>query len=233
MGTYPCLNVKVFRVSALIFILGWFGLTDCGITMTGKQRQAALAQPPEKFEGKGEMQTTVNPQKTPMDSRGKDQVNLIFDRAMQSLENGSVDQAMADLRQVITLAPELSVPHNNLGILYKRKGLLDQAIQEYKEAVRLKPDYAEAYNNLGIAYREKGLFREAEKAYREALRSKSDLAEAHYNLGVLYDLYLNRPEEAIQHYKDYLHWSGDEPKKQAVELWIAALQQKLQATQQK
>jgi Flp pilus assembly protein TadD len=121
------------------------------------------------------------------------------------------------------------VPHNNLGILYKRKGLLEKAIEEYKEALRLKPDYAEAHNNLGMAYREKGLFKEAERAYREAIRLKSDLGEAHFNLGILYDLYLNRPGEAIQHYKDYLRLGGQ--KRQEVELWISVLQQKLQSSQ--
>jgi len=229
MVMHRFLTIKAFRISTLILILCWIGLTDCGTT--GKPREATLDDT-TKVEGKSEMQTTVNPQGTQIVSLRNPQVNLLFERAIQSLESGHEDQAMADLRQVISLAPELSVPHNNLGILYKRKGLLDQAIQEYKEAIRLKPDYAEAHHNLGIAYREKGLFKESEMAYREALRLKSDLAEAHYNLGVLYELYLNRPEEAMQHYKDYLRWSGGQ-KRQEVELWISALQQRLQATQQK
>lgn len=175
------------------------------------------------------MQTATNLQGTRVNSTNNDQAAILFDRAIQSLELGQQDKAMDELRQVVSLAPNLSVPHNNLGILYKRKGLLDKAIEEYKQALRLKPDYTEAYNNLGIAYREKGMFKEAETAYREALMLKSDLVEAHYNLGVLYELYLNRPTEAIQHYKDYLRLGG--PKTQEVELWISVLQQKLQPPQ--
>ncbi len=175
------------------------------------------------------MRTATNPQGTRVNSSNHDQAAMLFERAVQSLELGQQDKAMDELRQVVSLAPHLSVPHNNLGILYKKKGLLDKAIEEYKQAIRLKPDYAETHNNLGIAYREKGKFKEAEMAYREALRLKSDLVEAHYNLGVLYELYLNRPTEAIQHYKDYLHLGGQ--KKQEVELWISVLQQKLQAPQ--
>jgi Flp pilus assembly protein TadD len=175
------------------------------------------------------MQTVTNVQETQVHSSGHDQAALLFERAIQSLELGQQDKAMDELRQIVSLAPNLSAPHNNLGILYKRKGLLDKAIEEYKQAIRIKPDYAEAHNNLGIAYREKGLFKEAEMAYREALRLKSDLVETHYNLGVLYELYLNRSAEAIQHYKDYLRLGG--PKTQEVELWISVLQQKLQAPQ--
>lgn len=173
------------------------------------------------------MQTATNLQGTQVNSSNNDQAATLFERAVQSLELGQEDKAIDELQQVAALQPNLSVPHNNLGILYKRKGLLDKAIEEYKKAIQLKPDYAEAYNNLGMAYREKGLFKEAEMAYRDALRLKSDLVETHYNLGILYELYFNRPTEAIQHYKDYLRLGG--PKKQEVELWISVLQQKLQA----
>ena len=175
------------------------------------------------------MQTAANLQESRLNSTNHDQAAMLFDRAIQSLELGQQDKAMDELRQVVSLAPSLSVPHNNLGILYKRKGLLDKAIEEYQQALRLKPDYAEAYNNLGIAYREKGMFKEAETAYREALRLKSDLVETHFNLGVLCELYLNRPAEAVQHYKDYLRLGGS--RSQEVELWISVLQQKLQSLQ--
>ncbi len=202
------------------------GPTGCGIL--GKVRPTESRES-VKIEGRSEVHPATNLQGTRVNSTNNDQAAVLFDRAIQSLELGQQDKAMDELRQVVSLAPNLSVPHNNLGILYKRKGLLDKAIEEYKQALRLKPDYTEAYNNLGIAYREKGMFKEAETAYHEALRLKSDLVEAHYNLGVLYELYLNRPTEAIQHYKDYLRLGG--PKTQEVELWISVLQQKLQPPQ--
>lgn len=145
------------------------------------------------------------------------------------MQNGQEDQALKDLETLISLNSGFSAPHNNLGILYKRKGLLDMAIREYQEAIRLKPDYAEAHHNLGIAYREKGLFKEAERAYLEAVRLRPDLAEAHFNLGILYELYLNRPEEAIRHYKEYQKLDG--LKEHEVDLWILALEQRLQTNQ--
>jgi Flp pilus assembly protein TadD len=211
--------------------IGFLVLTFCiGLNGCGTPGKARQSDPREsvKIEGRNEMQTETNPPGTRINSSNNDQATLLFERAVQSLELGQPDKAMDDLRQVVSLAPHLSVPHNNLGILYKRKGLLEKAIEEYQEALRLKPDYAEAHNNLGMAYREKGLFKEAERAYREAIRLKSDLGEAHFNLGVLYDLYLNRPGEAIQHYKDYLRLGGQ--KRQEVELWISVLQQKLQSS---
>ena len=230
----PQADKIIFLAGIFLFLSIWAGLGGCGTlggtrgTGKGEVNSPSSSGKAAKVESRGEMQSLVKPQGIQSDPRGTDQVTLLFERAIQSLEVGREDQALEGLQQVISLSPQLSVPHNNLGILYKRKGLLDKAIEEYKEAIRLKADYAEAYNNLGIAYREKGLFKEAELAYREALRLRSDLAEAHYNLGVLYELYLNRPKEAIEHYRDYLRRGGQNKKE--VELWISALEQKLKPT---
>jgi Flp pilus assembly protein TadD len=216
---------EVSKVGFLVLVL-CMGPAGCGTP--GKIRSTDSRES-VKIEDKSATQTTTEPPGTRPNPSSHDQAAQLFERAVQSLELGQQDKAMEELRQVVSLAPNLSAPHNNLGILYKRKGLLDQAIEEYKQAVRLKPDYAEAHNNLGIAYREKGMFKEAERAYREAVRLEPGLVEAHYNLGVLYELYLNRPIEAIQHYKEYLRLDG--PKAQEVGLWISALQQKLQVPQ--
>ena len=155
---------------------------------------------------------------------------LLFSQAMQAAEAGYPEQAIKGLKQVIALSPHLSAPHNNVGILYKRKGLLDPAIAAYQEAIRLRPDYAEAHNNLALAYREKGLLDAAERSYQEALRHRSDMAQAHYNLAVLYDLYLNEPSKAIDHYRRYL--SLADSRQREVELWISILQRRLQGESQ-
>jgi Flp pilus assembly protein TadD len=201
------------------------GLSGCGI-FEGTRGSGQNAQT-GKVKTRGEMQTRAKSPSLQLDSATGDQVALLFERAIESLERGNEERALEDLQQVVALSPSLSVPHNNLGILYKRKGFLDEAIAEYREAIRLKPDYAEAYNNLGIAYREKGLFGEAEQVYLKALRINPGLLEPHFNLGVLYELYLNQPEKAVKQYETYLDRNG--PKKEEVKLWIAALQQKLQA----
>lgn len=148
----------------------------------------------------------------------------LFARATRAMEQGDDESALADLKQIVSLAPQLSAPHNHLGFLYKKKGLLDQAITEYQEAIRLHPEYAEVFNNLAIAYRERGFFQEAESAYLEAIRLKPDLAEAHFNLGVLYELYLGRPDQAARHYRDYIAIGG--PRIAEVKIWISGLEQK-------
>jgi tetratricopeptide (TPR) repeat protein len=107
--------------------------------------------------------------------------------------------------------------------------------------------------SAGIYFRERGEFSRAESAYREALRIAPDHSDALFNLGILYELYLNRPAEAVAHYRTYLGIvsppsatspseaggealspemapdaaeSGLDRQIQQVALWIAALEKK-------
>ena len=42
--------------------------------------------------------------------------------------------------------------HNNLGLLYRDKGLLEDAVKEFQRAIAIQPRYARAHNNLGVVY---------------------------------------------------------------------------------
>ncbi len=63
-----------------------------------------------------------------------------------------LDQAEAEFRAVITLAKEdsnsLAWAHNDLGVVYQRRGQLNRAEQEYQAAVDLDPSNAQARSNL-------------------------------------------------------------------------------------
>lgn len=62
---------------------------------------------------------------------------------------------------------------------------------------------APAMTGLALAYRNTGRFALAEQAYRAALQADPDYAPAMLNLGVLFDLYLQRPVEALERYEAY------------------------------
>jgi tetratricopeptide (TPR) repeat protein len=83
-------------------------------------------------------------------------------------------------------SPNKARPHNNLGVIYERKGMLDEAVKEYKTALAIKPNYATAHCNLGNAYAKKGMLDIAILEYEKALGIKDDYADAYYNLGNAY-----------------------------------------------
>ncbi len=97
---------------------------------------------------------------------------------------GQLDEAIACLREAITLDPNAPEPHNNLGLALQGKGQLDEAIVAFRRAIALNPNLAEVHNNLGIALADKGQLDGAIAAHRQAIALKPNLAKAHYNLGI-------------------------------------------------
>ena len=63
-----------------------------------------------------------------------------IDLAIEAYENG------------LRLADWSAEVHNNLGVLYSRKGAIDKAVKEFREAIKLDPDYGSPYHNLAKIY---------------------------------------------------------------------------------
>src|SRR5271166_6062654 len=83
-------------------------------------------------------------------------------------------------RGAIAGNPGSWLAHNNLGVIYERRGDTESAIAQYEDALRAKEDYAGAHNNLGaILSRMPGRSDEAIAHLQRALRVQPDLAEAH------------------------------------------------------
>jgi tetratricopeptide (TPR) repeat protein len=152
-------------------------------------------------------------------------VPALFAQALAAQEAGESDRAIVLWKQVITAAPTQAAPHTNLGILYRTAGRIQDAIAEYETAIRLDPADAVAYHNLGVSHRARGAWAEAERAYLRALEIRPTQTETHYNLGILYDLFLDRPEAALTHYRLTLSSGGPDP--DAVTQWIRTLERRL------
>ena len=63
-------------------------------------------------------------------------------------DQGKWDEAIAELRQAIGLAPDHASSHSNLGVALRHRGQIDEAIGEFREAIRLAPAAAEFHNGL-------------------------------------------------------------------------------------
>jgi tetratricopeptide (TPR) repeat protein len=148
-----------------------------------------------------------------------------FTKGVHLLEKGQTEEARFVFEKLRDDYPKISVFYVNLGVTYKRLGLLPEAITSYQRALEIDRGDAAIYYNMGIALREAGEFRKAEQSYKTALVIFPDFMDAHYNLAVLYDLYLNQPNEAIEHYRRYLELGGGSLDE--VQIWIAALQKRM------
>ena len=88
-----------------------------------------------------------------------------FQRAWAMAKAGHEDEAIQAFSEMAQDFPELPEPHNNLALIYAKRGDLKRAEAELLLAIDAKPDYAIAYSNLGDVYR-----RLAESAYTDAVR---------------------------------------------------------------
>ncbi len=154
-----------------------------------------------------------------------------YERALDQMEVGD-DPGAADLLESLsTEYPDYSGPAVNLGIIHMRNGRDQEATEILERAVEVCSDCAAAFNQLGISHRRQGHFDEAEAAYLHAIDADSNYPLAYFNLGVLYDLYLQRPQPAVDYYQQYLQIESDESSRAQVTRWIADLQRRLAAEQ--
>lgn len=96
-----------------------------------------------------------------------------FQRAWALAQSGREDAAIQAFTEMAADFPELPEPHNNLALLYAKRGDLKRAEAELLLATEVKPAFAIAYTNLGDVYR-----RLAEQSYAEALRRNPGDARA-------------------------------------------------------
>jgi len=127
-----------------------------------------------------------------------------FTRAMNQVYAGKVDEGALLLEQVASSYPTLSVPYINEGLMYLKANQFEAAERALKHAVERDAKSAVANNYLGVAQRNLGKFKDAEASYQAALAADDNYAAAHLNLAVLYDLYLQKPEQALPHYDRYM-----------------------------
>jgi tetratricopeptide (TPR) repeat protein len=125
-----------------------------------------------------------------------------FDKAFRERDT---DKKIEYYQKSIQLDSHDPEAHNNLGILYKKKGMYAEAIREYEAALAIPgyktPEYA--YHNLGMLYKDRAMFQQAVEYLKKALQANPNFAKSYNALGLAYKG-LGRYEEAAQSFKQAL-----------------------------
>ncbi len=95
---------------------------------------------------------------------------------------GEMKKALEEFEEAITIAPENSSLHLNMGNALLLIGDRNRAEKEYREAIRLNPSNANAHSNLGTILEERGDLDGAEKEYMQAIAIHPDHVLARRNL---------------------------------------------------
>jgi tetratricopeptide (TPR) repeat protein len=114
---------------------------------------------------------------------------------------GRSDEAIAQLRQTLALAPEHVGAHVNLGALLRARGDRAGAVVQLQRALELAPRNAAAHSNLGGVLMQDGSVTRAVAEYRSALEAGPNLleplTELAWTLATSPDPALQRAEEAV------------------------------------
>lgn len=113
------------------------------------------------------------------------------------------DEAIAVMRQGLTIDPESGALYNGLGLLYSLLGHHAEAIAMHERYVALEPAEANAHDSLGMSYQWAGRYHEAIAEYKRALELNPDFEIAHAHLGVAY-FQTGRYRAAIDWFKKYI-----------------------------
>jgi Flp pilus assembly protein TadD len=100
-------------------------------------------------------------------------------------DNGQVDEAIAEWRQAVRLAPKTAKAHHLLGVGLRTRGDQTQAIAAFREALRLEPDNATVHVHLARVLEATGDTQGALAAYQTALRLVPSAPYVHNRLGHL------------------------------------------------
>ncbi|HET6344409.1 MAG TPA: tetratricopeptide repeat protein, partial [Myxococcota bacterium] len=99
-----------------------------------------------------------------------------------------VDDARAEAGylRALELHPAEKLAHNNLGVLYLRRGALEAAEREFTAELERAPDYAQAWYNLALVQSNRGDGQKAEALLLHALSLNPDYTAAYSQLAGIY-----------------------------------------------
>ncbi len=141
-----------------------------------------------------------------------------FNRAVELQRQGAWQEAVAEYRALLAVAPNYAEAQANLGAALARLGNHAEAIVAYEAALRLKPELTPILLNLGIAHYRAGQFAKAEEVLGRFLIVAPDHAQARQLTGVSL-VELGRDDEAVT----YLEPALSGPQAEATALYSLGL----------
>lgn len=184
---------KVARIVAAPFkALGkLFGHHDDGKLKRMTERDA------EKFESVGvaRVEEARSEQKAPGGGTAREH----FAAGREHLQNGRINDAIAELSYAVSLDPKLAEAHNLLGVAFDRKGMGDRAKDSYEKAVKFDTEDAQTLNNLGFSLYQNGNYRAAVDRLKRAAKLAPNDERILNNLGLAL-CRMGKFDEAFKHF---------------------------------
>ncbi|HYD66946.1 tetratricopeptide repeat protein [Azospirillum sp.] len=113
----------------------------------------------------------------------RDEGQARYNLAVALKQAGRFDEALAETRAAVRLAPGFPQAHYNLGIALAERRQWREAADAYRAAIRLNPGYAAAYINIGNVLVDLWEPERAVAAYRNAIALDPTYPRVYSNMG--------------------------------------------------
>lgn len=122
-------------------------------------------------------------------------------KAVQMMDNGSIDESIELLEEAKKLDPESYVYDYEIGFAYSLKKEYSKAIETFKQVIKYKDANDQCYQMLGNLYDNKGDYKKAIKTYDKGLKLFPNSGRLFLEKGTAY-AFQKKYNEAIKYYEN-------------------------------
>lgn len=148
---------------------------------------------------------------------------LLFIEAQKAWRKEDSETAKQKLNVIIRNDDDLSGPWMMLGDIALAEKNYALAQQHYQQGLKINSNNVNGYTALARVQRLQGKYNRAQNTLAKALALWPDFPEAHYNLSILFDIYLNKTQQAQQHLNAYIFLEGENEESQQ---WLQQLNER-------
>jgi len=114
------------------------------------------------------------------------QAMILVETAEGHIKKGELGTAVAELQEAITLSPDFTEAHYQLGLALRQfPDASDKAETAFQRVLQLNPNHAAAYLQLGQLSQSRGDLAQASSQFEKAIQLAPGLVEAHLRWGQL------------------------------------------------
>jgi len=153
-----------------------------------------------------------------------DYYEVLNNLGILEIEDGNIDKAIQIFEKAIRITRDASLAYYNLGNAYIKAGRYAEAEQSFRNALKYNPGHIKSMVNLANTLALKKDYEGAVKAFIHVLDVNPDHINTHYNLGLIYMNNLNKPKDALYHFKRVLEINPDISRRAEIESLIRKLE---------
>jgi tetratricopeptide (TPR) repeat protein len=110
----------------------------------------------------------------------------LFQAGQDALNQGHLDEAERDFRQVLAANPRAGAAYANMGVVYMRRKQWAKALEALRQAEDLLPQVAGVRLNIGLVYYRQNEFLKAIPFFESVVRDQPEALQPRHLLGLCY-----------------------------------------------